>query len=199
MPHSSLCSSSHLHCQYNCLCAALSTRRKLRMGHCELYLYFICDLWSFQVLCKKEPCNPRPICKADQKGFPRSCEGIYCRRDMKCVQNRGVSFVGQGMWSIKFCAGASLHQTSDIVWSSNGNDASHSHLQNTRMSTGREMCEEGIREYHVNFFFLWINPIIVGTSVRTRWLWKLCWIRSMLWWMWSNLWQFRTRRHAISE
>ncbi|KAF8382217.1 hypothetical protein PRIPAC_71359 [Pristionchus pacificus] len=45
------------------------------------------------VLCKKEPCNPRPICKADQKGFPRSCEGIYCRRDMKCVQNRGVSFV----------------------------------------------------------------------------------------------------------
>ncbi|GMR51841.1 hypothetical protein PMAYCL1PPCAC_22036, partial [Pristionchus mayeri] len=40
-------------------------------------------VWE-NVVCKKEPCNPIQMCKQDQPGFKKSCDGIYCRRDMQC-------------------------------------------------------------------------------------------------------------------
>ncbi|GMT02136.1 hypothetical protein PENTCL1PPCAC_24310, partial [Pristionchus entomophagus] len=42
------------------------------------------------VICKKEPCPPKQVCKKDQKEFPKTCERIYCRNDMKCEMRKGV-------------------------------------------------------------------------------------------------------------
>uniref|UniRef100_A0A8R1YKU0 Follistatin-like domain-containing protein n=1 Tax=Pristionchus pacificus TaxID=54126 RepID=A0A8R1YKU0_PRIPA len=46
-------------------------------------------VWE-SVLCEMEPCYPIQVCKTDQTGFRKSCEGIYCRGDMKCVLRKGV-------------------------------------------------------------------------------------------------------------
>ncbi|GMR44914.1 hypothetical protein PMAYCL1PPCAC_15109, partial [Pristionchus mayeri] len=47
-------------------------------------------VWKM-VQCPKEPCPSVAACEPDQSEFPYTCAGAYCRRDMKCVMDRGVA------------------------------------------------------------------------------------------------------------